>query len=218
MKGVSIFILTFFLVSCQALPKIVDVPLTPKGKNNLICPSPFLKEKTRLIHAIEVHMAGNIRSAIIGVTLADPATRDISCAIMTAEGIVLFEAEESSGSLNVARALPPFDSTNFAKNMIADIKLIFFTPQGKNHQRGVLPDGAAVCRWHEDDGSWIDVSSSQQEAMEIKQYSTGGGLKRHVKFSNETSENIYQNIELHAKELSDYSLLMTLIEAQAVKN
>jgi hypothetical protein len=220
MKGFLIFILAFFLVSCQALPKIIDAPVAPKGKDISICPSPFLKQKQRLIHTIEVHMPAGIRSAIIGVTLADPNTRSVSSAIMTAEGVVLFEAEENMGSLKVIRALPPFDSEDFAKNMIDDIKLIFFTPQGKIHQAGVLPDGAAVCRWRKDDGSWIDVSSGQQEDMEIKRYSTGGVLKRHVKFNKKTgdNENIYQKIELHAKELSDYSLFMTLIEAQAVKN
>ncbi len=46
----------------------------------------------------------------------------------------------------------------------------------------------------------------------------GGGLKRHVKFNKKAGENIYQSIELQAKELFNYSLLMTLIEAEPVKN
>jgi hypothetical protein len=218
MKGLSLFILPFLLVSCQALPKIVDAPIIPKGKKSLICPSPFLKEKTRLIHAIEVHMAGDVRSAIIGITLADPDKHSVSCAIMTAEGMVLFEAEESAGLLNVSRAFPPFDSGNFAKNMIADIKLIFFAPEGKIYQEGTLQNGAIACRWHKENGEWIDVSAHQQGNIDVQLYSAGGSLKRQVKFNNETGENIYQNIELYAKELPNYSLLMTLIEVQPVKN
>lgn len=218
MKSVSILALTFFFVSCQALPVINNVPLPQTGKEDSICPSPFLKEKYRLIHTIEVQMAGDTRSAIIGVTLADPATRAVSCAIMTAEGMVLFEADADAGLLNVRRALPPFDSTSFAKNMIDDIKLIFFSPKGKIHQLGTLPDGANVCRWRKENGDWIDVSAHQQGNIDIKRYSAGGGLKRHVKFNNKAGENIYQSIELHAKELSNYSLFMTLIEAQPVKN
>ena len=182
MKSASIFVLTCFLVSCQAVPVITSAPLPQKGKEALICPSPFLKEKYRLIHAIEVQMAGATRSAIIGVTLADPATRAVSCAILTAEGMVLFEADADAGLLNIRRALPPFDSISFAKNMIDDIKLIFLSPEGKIYQLGTLPDGANVCRWREENGDWIDVSAHREGNIDIQRYSAGGGLKRHVKF------------------------------------
>jgi hypothetical protein len=158
-------------------------------------------------------MVGDIRGAIIGVTLADPSTRSLSCAIMTAEGIVLFEAGEDAGLLKVNRALPPFDSADFAQNMIDDIKLIFFAPVGKIEQKGNLTGGAAVCRWREKNGGWIDVLSNLPKSIEIKRYSSCGSLKRHVRFEK-TDENIYQNIELAANELYSYSLSMTLIEAQ----
>jgi len=51
---------------------------------------------------------------------------------------VLFEAEAGLGKLKVNRALPPFDSEDFAKNMIEDIKLIFFTPEGKSKIKVIL--------------------------------------------------------------------------------
>jgi hypothetical protein len=218
MKSVSFLVLIYFLVSCQALPVINNASLPQKDKEALICPSPFLKEKYRLIHAIEVQITGDIRSAIIGVTLADPVSGALSSAIMTAEGMVLFEADAGTGLLNVRRALPPFDSASFAKNMIDDIKLIFFSPSGKIYQKGTLTDGTTVCRWQEENGEWTDVSAHQQGNIDIRRYWASGGLKRHVKLSNKAGENIYQNIELHAIELSNYSLLMTLIEAQPVKN
>jgi len=217
MKSVSILVLTFFFVSCQTLPVINNAPGPQTGKEVLICQAPFLKEKHLLIHAIEVYMAGDTRSAIIGVTLADPATRAVSCAIMTAEGMVLFEADEDSGLLNIRRALPPFDSTSFAKNMIDDIKLIFLSPEGEIHQLGTLPDGANVCRWRAKNSDIIDVLTDDKGIAEVKRYTPGGRLKRHIKFSN-MSDNVYARIELYAKELSNYFLLMTLIEAQPVKN
>jgi hypothetical protein len=129
---------------------------------------------------------------------------------------VLFDAEEDAGLLKVNRALPPFDSADFAQNMIDDIKLIFFAPAGKIEQKGNLPGGAVICRWHEKNGGWIDVLSNQPKGIEIKRYSSCGSLKRHVKFEK-TGKNIYQNIELQANELYSYSLLMTLIESQPAK-
>ncbi|MGD0021294.1 MAG: hypothetical protein ABSC54_03230 [Smithellaceae bacterium] len=216
MKRIFPLILTtVFFASCQSLP-VINVPAPPADGKISACPSPFLKERYRLIHAIEIRMAGDTQGAIIGVTLADPATHLISCAIMMAEGVVLFEAEEDAGLLKVNRALPPFDSADFAQNMIDDIKLIFFAPTGKIEQQGRLPGGAVICRWREKNGGWIDVLSNQPNNIEIKKYSSCGSLKRHVKFEK-TDENIYQNIELQANEIYSYSLFMTLIEAQPAK-
>ena len=216
MKGISVLILTVFLLSCQTLP-LINSPISPAEEKALTCPSPFLKEKYRLVHAIETRVAGDTRSVIIGVTLADPSTRFISCAIMTAEGMVLFDAESGPGTLKVNRALPPFDSADFAKNMIDDIKLIFFVPKGKIQKKGNLPDGATACRYHEEKSDWIDVIENKSEGTAIKRYSSAGILKRHVKF-NKTAGNIYQSIELQADETFNYSLLMTLIEAEPVES
>jgi hypothetical protein len=214
MKGLPLLILTIFLFSCQTLP-LINSPVSPADEKALTCPSPFLKEKCRLVHAIETRVSGKTQSAIIGITLADPSTRFVSCAIMTAEGMVLFEAESGPGTLKITRSLPPFDSADFAKNMIEDIKLIFFAPEGKIQKKGNLPDGAAVCRYLEENGDWIDVITDKSEGTAIKRYSSAGILKRQVKF-NKTTGNIYQSIELQANETFNYSLLMTLIEVQPV--
>jgi hypothetical protein len=215
MKGMPFLILTIFIFSCQTLP-LINSPVSPADEKTLTCPSPFLKEKYRLVHAIETHMAGDTRSVIICVTLADPSTRFVSCAIMTAEGMVLFEAESGPGMLKINRALPPFDSVDFAKNMVEDIKLIFFAPEGKIQKKGNLPDGASACRYHEENGDWIDIIANKSEGTEIKRYSSAGILKRQIKF-NKTAGNIYQSIELQANETFNYSLLMTLIESQPVE-
>ncbi|MCX5850054.1 MAG: DUF3261 domain-containing protein [Deltaproteobacteria bacterium] len=216
MKSIPLLILTFFLFSCQTLP-LIKSPVSPADENALTCPSPFLKEKYRLVHAIETRVAGRTQSAIIGVTVADPSTRSLSCAIMTAEGMVLFEAESGPGALKVNRALPPFDSEDFAKNMIEDIKLIFFAPEGKIQVKGYLPDGSTACRYFEENGDLIDVIGNKSTGTEIKRYSYSGALKRHISF-NKTAKNIYERIELLANEQFNYSLLMTLIEAQPVKS
>jgi hypothetical protein len=202
-------------MSCQTLPKIIAEAPSPAGQKKIVCPSPFLKEQYRFIHAIEARMAGEARGAIIGVTLADPATRFVSCAIMTAEGMVLFEAE-SNATLKIKRALPPFDSKDFAKNMIDDIKLIFFAPEGKIQARGALADGSTICRYLEDGGNWVDVIAKLPEGLEIKKYSANANLKRQIKLNN-AGENYYQRIELQAIEMFNYSLTMTLIEAEPIE-
>jgi hypothetical protein len=214
MKNIRLLMLTaLLLVSCRTLPTIN--PVLPQAEPKAAaCPSVFLQEPYRLIHAIEFRLAGNTGGAIIGVTVADPATRFVSCAIMTVEGLVLFEAEAGS-SLKIVRALAPFDSPELAENLIEDIRLIFFAPRGNIHAEGVLPDGAAICRWREKSGDWIDVIARRAEGMEINKYSSWNNWKRRIRLSS-AEEHIYRNIELAAQETFNYSLRMTLIEAETL--
>ena len=216
MKRLPLLIIIFFLFSCQTLP-VIDSHVSSDDKNNFACPYPFLKEKYRFVHTIEAHVAGDMQSAIIGVTLANPSADSVSCAIVTAEGMVLFDAESGREAIKVNRALPPFDTGDFATNMIADIKLIFLAPEGKIQNKGYLTDGSTVCRYLEKNGDLIDVIESESDGKQVKRYTSSGALKRHVLF-NKTTKNIYQRIELQAYETFDYSLLMNLIEAQPVKS
>ena len=101
--------------------------------------------------------------------------------------------------------------------MIEDIKLIFFAPEGNIQAKGTLSDGANICRWREKNGDRIDVIARLPEGIEITRYSACGSWKRRVKL-NSTAENIYRSIELTAKETFNYSLLMTLIEAEPIES
>lgn len=210
MKYISLFIIMGFLASCSTMP-VITAPTLSAAQKNLTCPSPFLKERYQLIHAIEINAAGIAQGAIIGVTVADPSNRFVSCAIMTAEGMVLLEAQSEGEKLIIHRALPPFDSGDFAKNLIDDIRLIYFNPQGLLQKRGNLPDGSTACRWQEENGNFIDVIAG--ESTEIKKYSACGSLKRHIRLTQKAG-NPYSIIELQGSEMVDYTLLMTLIEAQ----
>jgi hypothetical protein len=216
MKRLSLLILTIFLFSCQTLP-VINPHSSLNNKKSFACPSPFLKEKSQLIYAIEIQAAGNVQGAIIGITVVDPSTRFVSCAIMTAEGVVLFEAEAGPDTLKINRALPPFASVDFANNMIEDIKLISFAPEGKILAKGTLPDGATACRYIEQNGEWIDVIANKSDVAEIKRYSSDKILKRHIKFNN-IGKDIYRSIELQGIETVNYTLIMTLIEAQKVES
>jgi len=216
MKYISLIIGIVFIASCSTMPAIT-APMHPAAQKNLTCPSPFLKGKYQLIHAIEINAAGNAQGAIIGVTVADPSTRFVSCAIITAEGMVLLETESSGEKLTVHRALPPFDSGDFAKNLIDDIKLIYFAPQGLLLKKGNLDDGSIACRWQEENFNFIDVVAGKLESTEIKKYSECGSLKRHIKLTQQEG-NPYSNIELQGSEMVDYTLMMTLIEAQPAES
>jgi len=215
MKGLLFLTGCFLLVSCAALPEIR--PSAGPGQQTIVCPSPFLKEKTRLIHSIEAQMQGETKAVMIGVTLADPVTRTLSSAIISAEGMVLFDAIRGPSGMTINRALPPFDAADFARNMLDDIELIFLAPPGVLAQKGVLAEGNQVCRWHGKPGGWIDVAQARERRIYIRRYSEGGELKRSVRL-DEKINNPYAAIELRAAELFNYTLVMTLIESEPAKD
>jgi len=214
MKKILFLLLSVLLVSCQTLPLIRA--FSPDIERSFACPFPFPRGNYRLVHAIESRMPANQRSSVIGITLIDPLSRSLSCAIMTAEGMVLFEAQENRGELMIKRALSPFDSVALTQNMIEDIKLIFLAPQGTLQSRGYLSDGSTVCRYREENGDRIDLIENKSNDMQIRRYSSSGTLKRHVNFTDKR-KNMYQRIELTANEIYDYSLTMNLIESQRLK-
>jgi len=215
MKGFIFLIGSFLLISCAALPAIRPVPNL--AEKNIICPSPFLTGKIRLIHAIEVRAAGQVQTVMIGVTMMDPVTRTISCALMSAEGVALFEAVSGPDGLKVSRALPPFDAADFAQKMMDDIDLIFLAPRGALTEKGIFATGETVCRRHKEPGGWIDVWQGHDGVIHICRYSEGGRLQRSVTLAGKLA-NPYSIIDLQASERVDYSLMMTLIESEAVRD
>jgi hypothetical protein len=215
MKGLLLLIGSFLLVSCASLPVIR--PPVGLAEKTFTCPSPYPTEKIRFIHAIEVRAAEKAQTVMIGVTLMDPSMRTISCALMSAEGMALFEAAAGPDGLTVSRALPPFDAPDFARSMMDDIELIFLAPREAVIEKGVLAGGQSVCRRHKEQGGWIDVLTGRDGNIEVRRYSNGGGLLRSVMLAG-GAQNPYSAIELQASELVNYSLVMTLIEAEAVKD
>ncbi|RPH88129.1 MAG: hypothetical protein EHM66_01505 [Deltaproteobacteria bacterium] len=215
MKGLLFLIGSLLLVSCAVLPAIR--PVAGLAEKNIMCPSPFLTEKIRLIHAIEVRAAGQVQTVMIGVTMTNPVTRTISCALMSAEGMALFEAVSGPDGLKVSRALPPFDAADFARKMMDDIDLIFLAPQGALTEKGVFVTGETVCRRHKEPGGWIDVLQGHGGPIHIRRYSEGGRLQRSVTLAG-GSANPYSTIDLQASERVDYSLIMTLIESETVRD
>jgi hypothetical protein len=202
-----------FPMACQSLPNIHP---SGAGDRHFDCAAPFTKSPYRFVHAIEARMPGDVRSSVIGITLVDSSRRLISCAIITVEGMVLWEAESSASGTIIHRALPPFDSASVSQNMLEDIKLAFLPPQGPLYQKGYLNDESKVCRYREESGNWVDIEERPDKTNLILRYASSGALKRQVILDNHDG-NPYKSVELHAKEYFDYFLKMNLIESQPVQ-
>jgi len=214
MKHISLsLIILLFTISCSGIPKLVEDPAVQEG-----CGHPFPKGNWQFIHSIEAIMPGGLNASVVGITdiSSDPET--IHCIIMSIEGLVLFDGVHGE-EVVINRGIQPFDSEEFAKGLMNDIRMVFFRPEGELTGTGVLSNGSHVCRYRNDAMTIVDVIIDPDHDWEIRQY-RNGNLNRSVKaYLNEKALGGVQKtfpgrIEISVKEDPGYALILKLIRAE----
>lgn len=211
--------LLFFLVACAAgpqapLPELTD---TDEGQGEDGCSAVFPQGKWQFVHAIDFVMKDRSGTPVIGVTsLTDDG---IDCALITIEGLTLFEAAFlHNGSIEVRRAVPPFDGPDFAKGLIVDIRAIFQQPTG-SMKMGQVAGKTAVCRYI-DQGLVVDVLPDVDDCWQIKSYTSDLKIDRSIdgrSCRKKGSNLIPDYLELQTYGQAGYTLKMTLITADNFK-
>ena len=219
MKHLSLLLSTLCLViSCSSLPAVypVDGPtasVSPRG-----CGWMFPEGQWQFLHSVEATMPGGEKTLMMGLTIISSPARTVRCVIMTIEGLVVFDAQDD-GQVLINRGIPPFDSKDFARGLMADIQLMFFMPPGPLFRSGALSNGSAVCRYQNPDGHIVDLITDSDDSWELKQYSKDFALTRTVKASpakrdgHSDSIGITSRLELTAHSSPGYALVMDLVEA-----
>jgi hypothetical protein len=129
---------------------------------NEVCTRMFPREPWQYVHALTFRLADGGGGSAVGVVVLDQKT--IRCALMSVEGLTLFEARAAiDGQIEIFRALPPFDAQGFAPGLMRDLGALFRVPPGSLRQ-GRLKDGRLICRFETpqritdilplDDGCW----------------------------------------------------------------
>lgn len=205
-----IFSAALLAASCAGRPALRTAEPGREREIVSACTAPFLTGKRRLVHSIQATMPGGGKTTLIGVTLLDPATRRIEAALMTIEGLVLFEGTRE-GALTVRRAIPPFDVPSFAQGLMDDIALIFFHPEGTLADAGTAPDGSLMCRYTVDKGT-VYLMRRKDNTWKEFLYSADSKPQRIVDIGQLTAEGIPARVILKAKGMAGYALEMDLIE------
>ena len=205
-------------IACSALPAVHLADITSGAQLSRKCNNLFPNGKWQFVHSIETTMPGGQKGLVMGVTVISSRDKTVQCAIMTIEGIVVFDARYDR-RLVIQRAVPPFDSEGFAEGLIRDIQLIFFMPEGLLIETGTDKDGASICRYRKPDGRIVDIVIQGNRSWQIRQYSRKLRLNRTVTafFSkkNPAAEHpeIPDRLELTAHGVANYKLAMDLVEA-----
>ncbi|MDZ7699016.1 MAG: hypothetical protein U5R49_19510 [Deltaproteobacteria bacterium] len=197
-------------------------PLEPSAasEHTQRCQTPFPNGDWQFVHAIEGTLPGGGNASAIGVTTLSAGSKTAHCILMTVEGFVLFDAL-FDGEITVNRAVPPFDKRSFAQGLLADIRFIFFPPEGKLIQKGTADDAAFVCRYRKNDGAIVDVMIPPQGGWEIHQYREGQRVRSvQAKFgkhdSDESEGTFPRQMTLSATRPRHYTLTFKLIEAKPI--
>lgn len=221
-KVFFIAIFSFISICGCGLPPIQRPPASELAQIHCNCQSLFPKDRLQLVHSLTSILPNGDIAVAVGVTTISPKTKTIHCAIMTIEGMILFEAEYNQ-KINVLRSVPPFDSPEFAQNIISDIQLVFFPPHGKLIDAGRLPAGSDICRYQLNTGMTIDIIINQNNDGKILQYNARNQRIKTIQayfadpddhgFSKK-NRNIPFRYEITTHGIFGYSLKLELIEVQ----
>jgi hypothetical protein len=200
------------LTACAHLPDLT--PVGPGETPPPTCRIPiFATAPRRLVHAIEAETPRAPAAVLLGVTVLDPAAGRLQAAMLTLEGLRLFEARDD-GALEVLRQLPPFDRPGFAPGLFQDLRLLFFPPPGAPARQGRQADGAWVCRHGRDDGGTLDLVHPAHGGWELRAYDPRGRLTRRVRPCGSAGAEGDACVRLEAFRPAEYVLTLRLIEAE----
>lgn len=204
--------------ACSSLPQIIPAGDSTAAQMSEACHLPFPNGRWQFLHSLEATLPGGQKGFLMGLTVISSSDRSIRSVMMTLEGLVVFDAQFNE-QLTVRRAIPPFDSSDFAKGLIQDILLIFFEPPGSLIESGSLKNGSSVCRHRDPAGGVVDIVTRADGNWEIRQYRRDDRLVRIVKGTwdgkggSTHTAGITSRIELRAYGYPEYTLIMNLVEA-----
>ncbi|MBL0714871.1 MAG: DUF3261 domain-containing protein [Desulfosarcina sp.] len=206
------------LSACQSLPVIVPAPFENAVADHSD-PGPFVRHPWQMVHSIESRWPDGGRGFMLGVLTVEPQTDTIACAVLSLEGLLLFQARYENGRLEVTRALPPFHHPQMAGRMLEDIRLIFLAPPHEAVLQGLGPDNRWTRR-HVSSLGTIDVTGPNDDIYDIRRYDAHHRLMRQITISacrapaHPLAEPVPCRIDLEASGPEAYRLHMVLTEAE----
>lgn len=198
----------------QLLPDLA--PMSDRSGIQGKCTAMFPEGRWQFVHTIAFQMANGGDGTALGVVVL--AGREINCALMTVEGLTLFEARSADGeALQVMRAVPPFDNREFAAGLMRDIRTIFFQPAGEGHY-GRLPGNAPVCRYIAA-GQVTDILPREDGCWRLDTYSDRVRTRSIQTRSCKTVDTaiLPEFLELVADGPAGYTLNMHLVSAERLQ-
>lgn len=204
------FFLLALLLLCAGCLTVPETPLLPGAPEDLDrCAALFPSGPWECVHTIEAVIPGGMSSSLLGITKGDPASRRLHTALLSPEGFILFEAEQSDEKISVMKAVVPFDSPAFARGLMEDVGFLFMAPEARPSKWGRTADGAVLCRWENPDGSQKEIRCST--AVKIMLLDRHGDLIKEALLHGSFVKGLAPQVELQVYKPAPYRLKMILL-------
>jgi len=205
------------LLLCACASPQRPLPVNPSGtEHRERCRLPFPVAPARFINAIEAQLPDGKKMTLIGITVIDPGERAVRAAIMTIEGLLLFDASTRNDVITLYRALPPFDGPEFRSALLHDVQFLFLPPAGEPQQYGIVNNGSSICRYGLADGMTIDVIVHPDNSWELREYKNGSGSTRTAKGAA-AAGGLSGTVVLQGLQPQPYRLQLCPITAETAK-
>ena len=182
------------------------------------CEQYYAHGNWQFVHSITFRMANGHGATVIGVTVLDE--KIIKTALMGVEGFVLFEAElDAEKNLDITRALPPFDKTDFAAGLMRDVKAIFVLASKEKPVTAQLSEGAFICRYS-NTKQMSDFIIQSDGSSRAHVYDADGNRTKTIMADSHTlidGVRIPEEIQLSTYGLREYTLKLELISSDKIK-
>ncbi len=211
------FLLPLFLIliSCAQLPRLSLPDSSRVSGIQEQCKSVFPAGNMRMLHSIEAQIPGRGTQFMTGLTLLCPEKEQFRSVMMSIEGLVIFDGLYDRGEIFIARGIPPFDSPNFAKGLLYDVRLMLVQPDRECLETGLLEGKIAVCRYGAGEDITTDVEIHPDGVRIIRQYAKKI-LRRTIRIWPGSDPGMPEKTELVFHGAVGYSLHLNLLESEAI--
>jgi hypothetical protein len=200
--------------ACAQLPTIEPMEANRIPAIEMDCRSHFPQGRWQLVHTIRARFYGGRQATFTGVVVLSTHNESIHCVLMTVEGMVLFEAVDDRHSITVKRAFGPFENPDFAQGVMADIRFLFFMPEGGLITAGAINDGTRTCRYQGQGRTIVDLMEPSGGGWAMHQYDAHGKLLRRAVADAVNSQGIASRMGIDAGSgRHAYHLSMDLVES-----
>lgn len=219
-------LLAVLLAGCATknLPSLSGLDQNETEKIQEQCANLFVEKDVQFIHSLLFDLPDKNTASVIGITNVYPSTGLLESIIMTVEGLVVFHSRYQNKQKTILKAIDPFTSEEFSTGVLEDIQLIFLKPSGSLEKIGISEDSAPVCRYIGEENRKTDIILADEAHWIIKKYDKKNNLTKTVSpISKKNSIRIvpsgyYSNIVLKTEGIFGYTLRLSLIQTEELKN